>query len=119
MATFPTLKTGAVAQYPAQRRLQFQNQALRFVDGSEQRYQDSAGGLHKWVIQLTLLDEGEMAAIEHFFLANQGRFLGFAFTDPWDGTTYPTCRLGSDNAGLTSMDTMKGQTTLTLMEVRS
>ena len=119
MATFPTLKTGAVAQYPAQRRLQFQNQALRFVDGSEQRYQDSAGGLHKWVIQLTLLDEGEMAAIENFFLANQGRFSSFAFTDPWDGTAYPTCQLGSDNAGLKSMDTMKGQTTLTIMEVRS
>jgi hypothetical protein len=119
MATFPTLKTGAVAQYPAQRRLQFQNQALRFVDGSEQRYQDSASALHQWVIQLSLLDEGEMAAIENFFLANQGRSLSFAFTDPWDGAAYPTCQLGSDSAALTSIDTMKGKTTLTIVEVRT
>jgi hypothetical protein len=89
MATFPELKTGAMAQYPAQRRLQFQNQALRFLDGSEQRYQDSASVLHQWVIQLSQLDEGEMAAIENFFLANQGRFSSFAFTDPWDEATAP------------------------------
>jgi hypothetical protein len=71
------------------------------------------------VIQLSLLDEGEMAAIESFFLANQGRFLSFAFTDPWDGAAYPTCQLGSDSAALTSIDTMKGKTTLTIVEVRS
>lgn len=119
MATFPTLKTGAVAQYPARRRIQFQNQVLRFVDGSEQRYQDSAGQLHQWVIQLTLLDEGEMAAIDNFILANQGRFTTFAFTDPWDGTAYPSCQLASDSAVLLSIDTMKGQTTLTIVELRN
>lgn len=118
MATFPTLKTGAVAQYPAHRRLQFQNQALRFLDGSEQRYQDSASALHQWVIQLSVLDEGEMAAIENFFLANQGRFSSFAFTDPWDGTVYASCQLGSDSAALTSVDTMKGTATLAIVEIR-
>ena len=116
MASFPTLKTGAVAQYPAQRILQFQNQALRFVDGSEQRYRDSAGGLRQWVIQLSALDEGEMAAIENFILAIQGRFSSFSFTDPWDGTQYPTCRLASDTAALTSIEAMKGGTTLTILQ---
>ena len=119
MTPFPRLKTGAVAQYPAQRRLQFQNQALRFVDGTEQRYQDSAGALHQWTIQLSLLDEGEMASIENFFLANQGQCSSFAFTDPWDGTAYPTCQLGNDRAVMTSVDAMKGKTSLTIVEVRS
>ena len=119
MATFPTLKTGAVAQYPAQRQIQFQNQALRFVDGSEQRYQDSAGALHRWVIQLSLLDEGEMAAIENFFVVSQGRFSSFAFTDPWDGTVYPSCSLKRDTFGFQLSGEMRGKTTLTVCENRT
>ena len=57
MPTFPQLKTSAVAQYPATRACQFQNQALRFVDGAEQRYRDSAGPIHRWEIRLDALDE--------------------------------------------------------------
>ncbi len=45
---------------------------MRFVDGSEQRYRDSAGTRLEWEIQLSLLDEGELAAIEEFFLAESG-----------------------------------------------
>ena len=51
----------------------------------EQRYRDSAGARLEWEIQLSELDEGELAAIEEFFLANQGAFGSFSFTDPWDG----------------------------------
>jgi len=44
---FPTLKTGAVVQYPAKRVLRFNTQALRFLDGSEHgkgaRYPQYAG----------------------------------------------------------------------------
>jgi hypothetical protein len=40
MATFPKLKTNAVAQYPASKTARYQNQALRFLDGTEQRYRD-------------------------------------------------------------------------------
>ena len=53
MATFPKLKTSAVAQYPLARREQFQNQTVRFVDGREQRYRDSAGARLEWDIQLS------------------------------------------------------------------
>ncbi len=86
MVTFPKLKTNAIAQYPVTRRAQFQNQTVRFVDGSQQRYRDSGIGTAEWEIQLSLLDEGELAAIEEFFLARQGSFGIFSFTDPWDGT---------------------------------
>src|ERR1035437_2745866 len=92
MATFPKLKTNAIAQYPVARREQFQNQTVRFVDGSEQRYRDSAGARLEWEIQLGQLDEGELAAIEEFFLARQGAFGSFCFTDPWDGHVYDDCR---------------------------
>jgi hypothetical protein len=118
MATFPKLKTGAVAQYPATKRLTFQNQVLRFVDGQEQRYRDSAGPLHRWEIRLDELDEGEIAAIDGFFEANLGRLGSFAFTDPWDGTVYANCSLSSDAMDLTSLGEMSGKVALTVIENR-
>jgi len=118
MANFPALKTNAVAQYPAKRTLRFQNQNVRFLDGTEQRYRDSAGPLHRWEILLDELDEGEMTALESFFLANQGAFAVFPFTDPWDGQTYTNCSLASDELDLTHMGEMLGATTLTVVENR-
>jgi len=119
MATFPQLKTGAVAQYPATKSLRFQNQTIRFLDGSEQRYRDAAGLLHQWVIQLSDLDESEMAEFEQFFEQNQGRLGNFEFTDPWDGTQYPNCSLASDELALSSLAEMRGKTSLTIVENRS
>src|SRR5215472_1737758 len=97
MAAFPILKTGAVAQYPAIRASQYRNQILRFVDGNEQRYRDSAGPIHRWTIHFDYLDATEMAAIQDFFQANQGSFENFAFTDPWDNTAYQNCSIIGDN----------------------
>jgi hypothetical protein len=118
MAGFPKLKTGAVAQYPIARELRVQNQAVRFVDGSYQRYRDAAGTLRRWTIRLDLLDEGELGAVEEFFLARQGAYDAFTFTDPWDGTDYDHCRLEGDTAALVSAGEMRGGTTLTVVQER-
>jgi hypothetical protein len=119
MATFPILKTGAVAQYPARRRVEFQNQAVRFVNGSEQRYRDCTAPRRGWEIALELLDEGELAAVEEFFRAASGTFESFEFVDPWDGTTYSNCSLAADGIELTAKGEMRGSTTLVVMENRS
>src|SRR5689334_21120573 len=111
MPTFPILKTGAVAQYPASRQAQFQNQAVRFIDGTEQRYRDCAGPRHRWQIALDLLDEAELAAIEEFFREAEGTFETFAFTDPWDGVTYASCCLAEDELGIEAMGEMRGGAT--------
>ena len=118
MATFPVLKTNAVAQYPAKRYVRFQNQTLRFVDGTEQRYRDAGSPLHQWEIQLSQLDEGEMAALEEFFAANQGAFGNFSFTDPWDAQVYPNCSLHADTLALAAVGEMRGSTSLTVVENR-
>ena len=118
MATFPLLKTNAVAQYPASRTLRFRNQVVRFVDGTEQRYQDSAGALHQWTIRLNQLDAHEIAAVEAFFTASEGRFTSFTFTDPWDGQQYPNCSLAIDELQTVSAEEMRGMTCLTIMENR-
>jgi hypothetical protein len=118
MATFPTLKTGAVAQYPASRNFRFQNQILRFLDGTDQRYRDSAGVLYSWEIRLDQLDETEMAEMQAFFFANQGSFMSFAFTDPWTGQVYQNCSLGSDDMNITSLAEMQGRTALVVIQNR-
>lgn len=118
MSTFPTLKTSAVAQYPATKTIDFQNQILRFLDGLEQRYRDSAGPLHRWTIRLDALDETELAAIEDFFRSNQGRFGSFDFPDPWDGRTYSGCSFQSDDLEMAVAGEMRGRTTFTVVQNR-
>jgi phage-related protein len=118
MASFPTLKTSAVAQYPATKAVTFRNQVARFVDGSEQRYRDCAGPLHRWVICLSELDETEMAALERFLELNQGSFGSFSFTDPWDNQTYSNCSFADDAMDLTSVEEMRGGTSITVTENR-
>jgi uncharacterized protein DUF2460 len=119
MQTFPTLKTGAVAQYPASRRVEYQNQAVRFVDGTEQRYRDSGGPRRRWEIALRLLDEGELAAIEEFFGAAGGTFNKFAFVDPWDGVEYADCSLAEDALEIAATGEMRGGATLIVVENRT
>lgn len=119
MASFPTLKTGAVMQYPAKRTVQFATEVMRFLDGNEQRYRDNPAAVHRWTIQLDLLDEGELAALDQFFVSNQGAFGCFSFTDPWDGTTYPDCSLAGDTFEFQLSGEMRGKTTLTVCENRS
>ena len=94
--SFPTLKTGAVAQYPSDRAVQVSAQVFRFLDGSEQRFLALGSPLHKWNIQLDLLDEAELNALEEFFASREGRSGSFMFTDPWDGTVYQNCSFDND-----------------------
>ena len=118
MLTFPRLKTGAVAQYPATQSLRFQNQTVRFVDGTEQRYRDSASPLHRWEIRLDQLDDGELAAVEQFLRDVQGAFGNFAFNDPWDGHEYSNCSLDGDSLDMTALAEMNSRTAIAVVENR-
>ena len=119
MATFPTLKTGAVMQYPATAKTRYSSQLLQFVDGSEQRYRNYRAPLHVWVIRLDLLDEEEMKAFEDFFVEQQGQFGSFIFVDPKDNTTYPDCSLMIDDFDFTLNGERRGRTSMSVRENRS
>jgi phage-related protein len=93
MSNFPTLKTGATLQYPAQRATEFSTDVVRFIDGSEQRYRGYQAPLKRWIVQLDLLDETELHVLREFFRTESGAAESFSFTDPWDGTVYPNCSL--------------------------
>ena len=119
MSTFPTLKTGAVMQYPAQRALEFSTATVQFVDGSEQRFRNYQAPLHRWVIQLSLLDESERHQFEEFFRAIAGQAGSFSFTDPWDGTNYSSCSVANDDMTTVLSSEWNAQTSLTVRENRS
>lgn len=118
MATFPTLKTGAVAQYPAERSVRFATVVHRFVDGSEQRFGLMSSALRRWVIRLDELDEAELFALEEFLVEQNGAAGVFEFTDPWDGTAYPECRLEGDDIELVFESIGRGHTELIVRENR-
>lgn len=119
MITFPVLKSGAVAQYPAERSVERTTWIGRFVDGSEQRFSNQPAGLHRWVVRLSLLTEAEVVAIREFVDNVGGRFEAFTFTDPWDGTAYANCSLDSDVNTIEWVGENNGRTTLVICENRS
>jgi hypothetical protein len=113
---FPKLGTGTVAQYPAQRGVRFQTEVLRFIDGTEQRFPQLKRSVHRWAIRLDLLTEQEVASMQSFFVAAKGRQGSFAFTDPWDGSSYPNCSLEADVMDATWLGEMNGSTSLVVRE---
>lgn len=115
MATFPTLKTGAVAQYPASRQIGSTTRVLRFVDGSEQRIRLSRAQ-RRWVISLDQLDESEAAAVMAFVDSVQGSYQEFEFADPWTGLVYPACHLADESVTVSFDDSHNARTTLVIAE---
>ena len=113
--TFPTLKTGAVAQYPLNRGLRFQTQAVRFMDGSLQRYRIYGTNLRRWVVKLDLLDEQELGALIAFVEQQGGAT--FAFTDPLTGNNVANCMISGQSFKAAMTDEMNAQATVSIEEV--
>lgn len=118
MASFPTLKTGVVAQYPTDRQRNFSTQVFRFMDGSEQRFPGYGAPLRQWTIRLDLLDESELTNLEMFFESEGGRSGGFSFTDPFDGTVYANCSFAADQLALNFEGPQQGKTVVVVKENR-
>lgn len=116
MSVFPTLKTGAVTQYPSRRSVQFSTVALQFLDGTEQRFRGYRGPLHEWVIQLSQLDQSELQHLQEFFRELDGQAESFAFTDPWDATTYASCSFSKDDMTVVAAGEWNASTALTIQE---
>lgn len=115
MATFPVLKTGAVAQYPLSLGTHFSTQAVWFLDGSQQKYRLIGKGLRRWTVRLDLLDEGELGAVIAF--VEQQQSASFTFTDPFTGTSVPNCVLAGQRFDATVNPKLSGQTTVVIEEI--
>jgi hypothetical protein len=115
MASFPTLKTGAVAQYPLQTGSRFASQAVQFINGSRQLYRIQGPALRRWSIQFDDLDEGELAAVIAF--VEQQCLAPFSFTDPVTGLTAAKCIIGGQKMGAGMKREENGQATLIIEEI--
>jgi hypothetical protein len=115
MATFPILKTGAVAQYPLGRGVRYATQAVRFMDGSHQKFRLIGVGLRRWTLKLDLLDEQELGAVIAF-VEQQGSAT-FAFTDPVTGDNVATCVISGPQFDATMTRERDGQTTVVIEEI--
>lgn len=115
---FPTLKTGAIAQYPATKTNQFSSFVVRFLDGGGQRYRQFPAAMRRWVIKLDMLDEAELNKLEQFFVAQEGSFGTFSFVDPWTQTTFSDCSLDQDTLQYAVQGELRGTTQLVVVENR-
>jgi phage-related protein len=115
MSAFPTLRTGAVAQYPLDKAVRFQTQSVRFLDGSQQRFRLIGTGLRRWKIRLSLLDETELAAVVAF-LEQQGTGI-FSFTDPLTGAQASSCIISNQSYGAGTNDEMNANADIEIEEV--
>jgi hypothetical protein len=95
MATFPSLNSNAVTQYPAALAHVRAGRIVRFIDGSDQRFVTLGKTLLSWQINLTLLNEQELSQIEAFFETQDGEYSVFDFPDPFSGATVPNCRFSA------------------------
>jgi hypothetical protein len=111
----PTLKTGAVAQYPLDRAIRFQTQAVRFMDGSRQRYRMYGAALRRWIIRLDLLDQQELAALVTF--AEQQGSGVFSFTDPVTAENVARCIISGQSFESGMKDEMNARATLLIEEI--
>lgn len=90
MAIFPTLKTGAITQYPATLKVSFGPvQSVEFLDGSSHRYCTGPTPLRQWSIRFEHLDAREDAIVMDFL--QRHRHGTFSFVDPFSGETIARC----------------------------
>lgn len=115
MATFPTLKTGASAQYPLARTTRYSTQAVQFLDGSQQTFKLYPAALGRWSIQLDELDEAELNAVISFVEAEGGEL--FTYVDPTTGASVANCRIAGEAFGASMAREMAAKASIVIEEV--
>ncbi len=102
---YPVLSSGLSAMMPVTSGLRYitwtndqetgQHYALSSYGGPFSNF--PAAALPYWKLDYPVMTEVDLATIENFFLACQGRYQTFSFTDPITGIVYQNCRLDNDS----------------------
>jgi hypothetical protein len=116
MAIFPLLTSGAVTQYPAGLVTGQSAEAIRFLDGSDQRYLTQGRQFRSWQIRLSLLNGTELQQVESFFTSQQGDYSTFSFPDPFSGNSVANCRFGEPQLTTDYLGVDMGSTSLWVIE---
>lgn len=75
---------GSLARYPLSRKFEFATRTVKFADFSRQTFAQLANPLGAWVLNLSLLQDQEVADWMNFYETAQGAATPFTFVDPWD-----------------------------------
>ncbi len=82
MLAYPQLATGALSQFPIQKRRRLRTAMNTAEDGRTIKLADPAAEITEWQLQYAGLSDGELGAMQQFFLAAEGSLNGFTFLDP-------------------------------------
>lgn len=73
MASFPTLRSGRVTMYGAERETRFRTTVVQFVGDQEQRWRSQAP-LTAWTLRLIDIDGYDLANVLAFWRSMKGKF---------------------------------------------
>lgn len=82
MLVYPQLPTGALAQFPVERRRQMRTLVNTAADGTVVKLGDPGAAMVSWQMKYAALSDAELAALLQFFAAAEGTLNDFTFVDP-------------------------------------
>lgn len=113
MASFPSLKSGAVTMTPVTRTRRFATDVIQFADDSEQRWASlpTVGGVADFVLSFSSIDGYDLDNIREFWRSMKGRY-----DSTWDitvaGVLYE--RMAFDSDEFEATETIPNRFNLTL-----
>src|SRR5712692_5735684 len=84
MLYFPQLSTGAVGQYPIQKRRLSRTVVNEAWGGRRLKLADPDASAVEWILDFQTLTDNERDALEQLFVSVEGRWGDFTFLDPTD-----------------------------------
>lgn len=123
-SSFPLTSTGATAQRPFTQIVQYRTVKNDIAAGMRYSYSFygsglvgfPARGLMRWKLEFPSIADADMATLEAFFVAMNGRWQTFSFTDPDSGTVYSKVRFDQDAFSYRYVAKNQSATTILLAE---
>jgi hypothetical protein len=84
MQAYPQLGSGALSQFPVQKRRRMRTVRNTSADGRSIKLADLAGEFTEWSLEYASLTDDEVAALQQFFAEAEGTLNEFTFVDPTD-----------------------------------
>ena len=82
MLVYPQLATGALSQFPVQKRRRLRTVVNTSLDGRAIKLADPGAETTEWQLAYAGLTDDEIAALQQFFAASEGTLNSFTFLDP-------------------------------------
>ena len=82
MLAYPQLATGALSQFPVQKRHRWRTVVNTSLDGRPIKLADPGAEVTEWQLAYAGLTDDEIGALQQFFAATEGTLNGFTFLDP-------------------------------------